>query len=193
MMAIKGVDRYENLSVQGGPREGAPVRFGDFVVPSATAWVMQPVGNSPKVRAEFEMRDGSAVCLSITVEATPKGRPVTTSDLESLPGLDRKGIDAFKALGTRVFDDDDWKAGVNSHRLEAIRRPSGLEVGRALRGRPDDELSRVAAVYRENIKGSPAQAVELAFGWTRRTADRRIRAARDRGLLPPTTRGKKRA
>jgi hypothetical protein len=192
-MAIKGIDRYENLSYAGGPRPGPPVRFGDYSVPAAVAWVTEPIGRSPAARAEFEMRRGSPVCLSVTITATPNGRPVTTADLESIPGLERKGLDAFKALGNRVFDDEDWREGRNLGRTDQVFTPSPRDLGTALRNRPDGELERVAAVYRDNIDNRPVEAVQEAFGFARRTADRRIKAARDRGFLPQTTQGRKKA
>jgi hypothetical protein len=192
-MTIKGIDRYENLSYEGGPRPGPPVRFGDYSVPVAVAWVTEPIGRSPAARAEFEMRRGSPVCLSVTITATPNGRPVTTADLESIPGLERKGLDAFKALGNRVFDDEDWREGRNLSRAGQLHTPNPKDVGTALRTRPDGELERVAAVYRDNIDNRPVEAVQEAFGFARRTADRRIKAARDRGFLPQTTQGRKKA
>ena len=192
-MAIKGIDQYENLSYEGGPRPGPPVRFGGFSVPAAVAWVSKPIGRSPSVRAEFEMRKGSPVCLSVTITATPKGRPVTTADLESIPGLERKGLDAFKALGNRVFDDEDWREGRNLQRAGQIWTPNPRDLGTALRNQPDDELERVAAVYRDNIGNRPAEAVHAYLDGSRRTADRRIKAARDGGFLPQTTKGRKKA
>jgi hypothetical protein len=198
-MTIKGIERYENLSAvnvaaDGSVDYGRPqVRFGDFSVPAAVAWVLTGVGRSPSVRAEFEMRKGVPVCLSVSVTATPKGRPVTTADLESLPGLERKGVDAFKALGNRVFDDEEWREGRNLHRIDQIRTPNQRDLGKALRRRPDDELERVAAVYRDNIDSRPVQAVQMTFRFSRSTADRRIKAARDRGFLPQTKKGQKKA
>jgi hypothetical protein len=190
---VRGKDGYENLSHMGGPREGPTVRFGDYRVPGAVAWVLEPIGRSPRVRAEFEMRDGIPVCLSVTIEATPDGRPVTTADLATLPGLDRKGLDAFQALGIRVFDDEDWGAGRNLHRYDAIHNPDPRQVRAALRSRSDDELERVAEVYRENVDAAPLEAVQAALGVSRRTASRRVDAARDRGFLPKTSQGKRKA
>jgi hypothetical protein len=198
-MTIKGIERYENLSAvnvaaDGSVDYGRPqVRFGDFSVPAAVAWVLTGVGRSPSVRAEFEMRKGVPVCLSVSVTATPKGRPVTTADLESLPGLERKGVDAFKALGNRVFDDEEWREGRNLHRGEEIWSPDPRELGAALRKPPDDDLERVATVYRDNIDSRPVQAVQMTFRFSRSTADRRIKAARERGFLPQTKKGQKKA
>ena len=198
-MAIRGTDRWENLGAvtighDGAVDYGRPgVRFGAYNVPAAAAWVLEPVGREPSVRAEFEMRDGTPVCLSVTIRATPHGRPVTTTDLATLPGLDRKGVDAFLNLATRIFDDEEWREGRNLERVDAIFHPARSDVSFALKSKPDDQLQRVADIYRENIDSNPTEAVEVILGLSRRTADRRIRLARDRGFLPETTRGKKKA
>jgi hypothetical protein len=166
-MAIKGRDRYENLSAvkvaaDGSVDYGLPyVRFGDFMVPSIVAWVSEPIGVSPSVRAEFEMRKGLPVCLSVTFTAAQKGRPITTADLESIPGLERKGLDAFKALGTRVVDNtpEDFQVGglvqtelviASIERKSQGMYPNPKDVTAALKKRSDDELERVAAIYRDN-------------------------------------------
>lgn len=190
---IKGRDRFENLSAAGGPREAPPVRFGGFVVPAAVAWVVEPIGRSPGVRAEFEMRGGQPVCLSVLVEATPGGRAVTTADLAGMPGLERKALDAFMALGTAVIEDDDWHAGRNLGRSQEVLQPDRRAVDRALKSRSDDELELVARVYRENVETSPLEAVQAALGVSRRTASRRVENARRRGFLPTTTQGKRKA
>lgn len=123
--------------------------------------------------------------------AMPAGNPVTTADLESLPGLERKAMDAFKALGSQVVpavaDDPHLKpaSGIGAITWQAFHAdPEALK--QALRSRPDDELANIARVYLENSHDRPVEAVQDAFGLERRTADRRIRAARDRGFLPPT-------
>lgn len=192
-MNLRGRDRYENLSHQGGPREGPPVRFGDYVVPSAAAWVLVPTGKSPGVRAEFEMRNGRPVCLSVAVQAVEGGRTVTTADLATLPGLDRKAIDTFRELGTRVYDDEDWREGRNLTRADAIMRPDRRAVAAALRQQSDEELQKVADIYREHVNQAPVDAVRDALDVSRATASRRIREARDRGFLPMTSQGKRRA
>jgi hypothetical protein len=166
------------------------VRFGQYVVPSAVAWILKPIGRGPAVRAEFEMQRGQPVCTSLEITAQPGGRPVTTADLAELPGLDRKAVEAFQALAVRTFDDH----GPNLGRGDAIFRPDRRKVREALGKPPDQELDEVARVYRDNIDNAPVQAVELAMPHlSRRTIDRRIREARDRGFLPKTTRGRKKA
>lgn len=192
-MVIRGRDRYEVLSYEGGPRPGPPVRFGEYVVPAAVAWVLEPVGRNPAVRAEFVMGRDGPECISVSITSAARGRPVTTADLAALPGLDRKGTDAFKAYASRAFDDDAWREGRNLDRIAAVYDVRARDVGEAMRGRSDDELAAVAEVYRAHIDDAPVEAVVSTFGYSRSTADRRIRAARKRGFLPKTSQGKRKA
>lgn len=54
------------------------------------------------------------------------------------------------------------------------------------------DLERVAAVYLEHVADKPVEAVAEDLDCSRATASRRIKAAADAGLLPPTTPGRKR-
>ncbi|SBS73712.1 hypothetical protein MHPYR_180007 [uncultured Mycobacterium sp.] len=54
-------------------------------------------------------------------------------------------------------------------------------------------LSQVAEVYRDNFDHAPAEAVARVFGVRPRMAHEYIKRARERGFLPPTTQGKKKA
>ena len=56
-----------------------------------------------------------------------------------------------------------------------------------------EELEMVARVYREHFDNNPTQKVETLLNYTTRTAARRVRQARDAGLLPDTSQGKKKA
>lgn len=60
---------------------------------------------------------------------------------------------------------------------------------------PGLTLDRVAVIYRDHAYpgGKPVEAVAKALGCSRSTASRRIKAAEHADLLPPTTKGKKRA
>ena len=62
------------------------------------------------------------------------------------------------------------------------------------RGVTKAELEQVAYIYKQNIhKKNPTEAVERNFGYSGRTASRRVKEAREAGLLPPTSQGRKRA
>jgi hypothetical protein len=205
-MPIRGKDRYENL-LPGAPRdakgeliEATTVRFGGYVVPRRVAWILEPVGGSPGVRAEFEMRRTGPACVAVSVTAQEGGRSITTADLATLPGLDRKALDAFTDRATMLSTEPDYQPEETIeaaiHRKSANLFPDRRRVRGTLEGHTDDELRQIADVYRHNMD-APVQAVHDAMGGepvvSRRTVDRRIREARDRGFLPPTTRGRKKA
>ena len=62
------------------------------------------------------------------------------------------------------------------------------------RGVTRAELEQVANVYRHNVDAKPVQQVAAIMGYgSERTAARRVQQARDAGLLPPTTPGKRKA
>ena len=60
-----------------------------------------------------------------------------------------------------------------------------------MRGATREELEAVAATYRANLGWNPTEAVQRIYGYTPRTASRRVQQARDAGLLPDTTQGRK--
>lgn len=78
---------------------------------------------------------------------------------------------------------------------DQTRRIRGfLQDLRAGRRRVSAELLRqVAEVYRANFDAAPTEAVARTFGVKQRMAHEYVRRARERGFLPPTTQGKKRA
>lgn len=83
-------------------------------------------------------------------------------------------------------------------------RPAGPAVTRQERRRIiDAEVEEAARLYREALrhheetgasgKAKPVEYVKKAGGWSQRTAARRIEQARERGLLPRTTKGRPKA
>lgn len=57
----------------------------------------------------------------------------------------------------------------------------------------DSFLKAVAEVYRENIHGAPTKAVANHFGVKDRMASKYVDRARQKGYLPPTKQGQKKA
>jgi Holliday junction resolvasome RuvABC DNA-binding subunit len=99
--------------------------------------------------------------------------------------LDKLAEDAFMELAVTVADNPfDWHIGRDQSKRKAAKQD--------VHTRGDAELKEVARVYRENVDSRPVEAVE-ALGYSRRTAARRIQQARLKGLLPPTTQGKRKA
>jgi hypothetical protein len=77
----------------------------------------------------------------------------------------------------------------HSRRIEGFLHD--LQVGR--RHVNTEVLRQVAQVYRANFDRAPTEAVARTFGVKQRMAHEYVRRARERGFLPPTTQGKKRA
>ena len=80
---------------------------------------------------------------------------------------------------------------VESQLADAANKLRGMRAGATTRGITPQLLERVARVYRANIDQNPNKAIELEFGVAQRTAAEYVSRARKRGLLPPTTRGRK--
>jgi hypothetical protein len=191
-VALSGQIRFENASAVTVAEDGSvdyglpPVQFGETVVPARVAYVIEGARSSPSLRVEYEIREGKPFCSSVHVEASSTGRSVRTGDLAALPGLERLGEEAFSELATRVPTENPFESFIGQDRHARQRARDDV------RSRGDEELKEVARVYRENIRGAPVTAVE-ALGFTRRTAARRIQSARDKGYLPKTTQGKRKA
>jgi hypothetical protein len=163
-----------------------PVTLGDTVMPARVAYVIEGSHSSPSLQIEFEIRKGQPVCVDVHVEASPGGRGIRTGDLNTLPGLDKLAEEVFLGFATKRPDPDkpfDWFI-----RGQQERKAAKQDV----HTRGDAELKEVVRVYRANVSGRPVAAVE-ELGYSRRTAARRIQQARSKGLLPPTTQGKRKA
>lgn len=91
-----------------------------------------------------------------------------------------------------------WENTLTSRGIPEFETPIAPRAFDALfsrkRGVTKAELEQVAYIYKQNIhKKNPTEAVERNFGYSGRTASRRVKEAREAGLLPPTTQGRKRA
>jgi hypothetical protein len=68
-----------------------------------------------------------------------------------------------------------------------------LRVGKGKRAVTSQLLRQVADIYRANVDKAPTEAVARTFGVRSRMASTYVQRARERGFLPPTTQGRKRA
>lgn len=190
-MALQGRTRFENLSAvkvndDGSVDYGGRVVFGDTSVPTRVAYLIEGTHSSPSLRVVFEIREGRPFCSGVHFEASARGRSIRTGDLTALPSLERLAEEAFAELAVRAEAENPFGAFIGDD--TARRRSARTDV----RDRGDAELKEVARVYRENVDGRPVAAVE-ALGYARRTAARRIQQAREKGYLPQTTQGKRKA
>lgn len=147
----------------------------------------------PPVRVDLYVHvDGSgrAHVRHFGVTSGDLGTPVTTRLLRRLPVdtllrevLDRATVKATLRpdIAPRAFqvegepDNQAWVSG----------GPPPVGRGRDI---PRDRVERAAQVYKDALRSgskAPGEVVRVTLGYSRATAARDIRAARERGLLPP--------
>lgn len=142
------------------------------------------------VRTGWAEVGGRAECVNIAIESVDDmPRPITTSLLRSVPFASLIEADALEQAGAgppamqaaegRLFT-----------RGRKVVGPGGSPLP------PAEVLAEVAAIYREAWGGqgparrNPTQAVAEKLAISRSAAAKRVRRARDAGLLPETTRGR---
>lgn len=82
-----------------------------------------------------------------------------------------------------------WPGGtVTKHRARAAVSVCSQQLRTAR-----ERLQEVDETYHEHIDDRPTEAVSHAFGISHRTAARYVQQARESGLLPDTTPGKRKA
>jgi hypothetical protein len=184
------------FTVEARPAAGY-VRLGDTLVPRKVTFTFAGDDDTPDLAARFEVRDGRPGCVEIRVIAKKNGRGVRTADLVTF-NVDALIVNAFRGLAQRetghtgagyavwgdVWARETENRAAQNDLYEARQRSRGT-VTTAV-------LEDVARVYRENADTAPTKAVEEFFGYSARTAARRVGQARTAGLLPPTTPGRKR-
>jgi len=113
---------------------------------------------------------------SLVVTATDPSHPVTTEALREI-------ADQLPALMSYTAHEAAF----------GLRDEMSMSDAVAAAGQRGDELARVAETYKRAVEQMlpPVVMVEKELGLTKATANRRIRKARDLGLLPPTGRESK--
>ncbi len=139
---------------------------------------------------KFEVnRWGRARCSRISMEATEAGA-ISGTALRLLP-LARIAENAVAAHEMFSYA---GKTSERTHRFDLkLNPPTRSHRGKRL---TDEYLRDVAAVYTAALEApgnghkKPAEAVEKAYSLSRGGAAKQIAAARERGFLPKTRRGK---
>ena len=113
---------------------------------------------------------------SLAVSATDSRNPVTAEVLREI-------ADELPGLMKYMADETGWGLTDEMSASDAV----------AATGELGDELARVAETYKRAVadRKPPVVMVEQELGLSKATANRRIRKARDLGLLPPTGRESK--
>jgi len=190
-MAWRGKTRVGSLF---GGQHGGLAKIGDVVVPRTAVYAHDGDEGEPDLEVRFEVRDGRPECVDFHVRAKPDGRGIRTADLQMVTNLDAIAVNLYAAV-TPVPDGNafNWMWRQTEENAERARR-AAYEARKARRGTVTSAaLEEVAKVYRKNLDSSPTRAVQLQLGYSERTAARRVQQAREAGLLPKTTQGKRRA
>jgi hypothetical protein len=182
-----------------GSRDSKLVRLaGDYAVPSRVEWKLTGTTGDPNLHAVFEVRDGRPECVEISIKAADKGRGLRTSDLEALQ-VDRMTVQGFTRFAMLAKYDPETNVTTSVPVTDERELWDALakvedSVKAPRRGVTRAELEQVAKIYRDNIDSSPTNAVQTLMGYgSHRTAARRVQQAEGAGLLPNTTKGKRRS
>lgn len=200
MFATEG-EKPGRIAGQLPDSDGSPLAEGEWSpsVRFLPAWVEFDLfgHNEPDTHFRVELRDAVPRLVELSFRAGPdqgevRQKHLRATELASLVNsIYRHWIFEVR---------DVWRDGPDGIAIPAI----GEEQHRVLRNLVDDMrtgrryvdaqlLREVAEVYRTNFEHAPAEAVARAFGVKPRMAHEYIKRARDRGFLPPTTQGKKKA
>lgn len=175
---------------------GAPIpitykgrRYG---VPRRVTMTLEGLRGSPDLRVECAVIDGVPGVREVHIVSKPDGEAIRDAHLNAI-ALDKIALQSFMDHAMDVSTDGEVAVLTPvSEGTEDVLRGQLDEAQKTGRGPSQAELTEVARVYRENSNNAPAAAVELRLGYSRRTAQRRIKQAEEAGLLPPTSQGKRR-
>lgn len=161
----------------------------DMLVPNFFVILIPATPDRPSIEIEADLVEGRFVCTKVRFTELPTGsaKGISGRDLARLP-LERLIIDAAGMMSKPV------EVGAAEDGSTMIRVPISpgsltgtqkrrLVATRPRRGRPKRApLEEVADAYSRRGK---LEDIQEQFGVSRSTAIRRLREARDKGLVPP--------
>ena len=153
-------------------------------------------GADPDMHVRVELRDGSPVLTELSFTSRPgqgqiQQKHLRQTDIGKLVTdlvVSTMRTDAMVPVG----EAPDVTA-LRQSKATARRFVDRQRLPRTRRVMTPEFLQQVAEVYRENINGKPTKAVADTFNVQSRMASKYVDAARQRGLLPPTKQGQKKA
>jgi hypothetical protein len=205
-----GIDKAPLFATEGGTpgritkrrpdSEGAPLVEGEWSpsVRFLPTWVEFDLygHDEPDFHCRIELRDDVPRLVELGWRASENQKEIRQKHLRATEVADIVNT-VYRTWVAEVRDvwSDKHGIGIPTIGDEQIRIIRNLvDDLRAGRRHINAELLRqVAEVYRANIDKAPAEAVARTFGVKQRMAHEYVRRARERGFLPPTTQGKKKA
>lgn len=147
---------------------------------------------APDIHGVFEIRAERPECVELTFRAKPDGRGLESMDFADIR-IDNLVVQAFAMFGAKLDADGNgvvFEAGeVTEEDAQRWLEATGPALERRQSRRPaaPSTIQSVATVYKTDATGAPIKAVQTYLGCSRSTAHRRVKDARDAGLLPPVT------
>jgi hypothetical protein len=183
----------QRVGAKFGGKHGGLAKVGDVVVSRVAVYAYDGDAGEPDLEVTFEVRDGRPECVDFHIRAKPDGRGIRTVDLQAVY-LDVLAANLYAAVAPAPGGSAlNWMWRRDEQTAARAQR-AVYEARKARRGTVTKAtLEDVAQVYREHLDSSPTRAVSLVFGYSERTAARRVQQARKAGLLPATTPGKRKA
>lgn len=176
--------------------DSAMTTVGDRRVPVQIQVEVRGGVAEPDLSLKIQVRQGVPVYTEVVLRARPDGPEIRAKDLTYIYLND--WLEQIVAACTFTQGESGhWMVqtiGGERGKAERVAAVANLRRVRTGRSRtPRERLLKIAETYREHVNDRPTEAVSRAFGVSHATAARYVRQARDAGLLPPTTPGKKKA
>lgn len=158
---------------------------GDRVIPRQMEASLPGANGQPRLTLFIEVIGGVPRLTHLHLDQVDDGREVRQKDLRILASLDEWVEVIVARCSSRVVDSGD-ESNVRASVVEGDIRPAMRVVGearkRSRRAMTEDVKRRIADVYNAADRYG-LEDVQAAFGVSRPTAARYIRAAREAGLI----------
>ena len=150
-------------------------------------------GADPDMHVRVELRDGSPVITELSWKSQPHQSDIRQKHLRKTDPA-KLATDLVVSMIEKPIDPSTADVKQLRETRRALRAfVERQQLPRQRRVMTSEFLQGVAQVYRANIDGKPTKAVGETFNVQSRMASKYVEAARQRGYLPKTERGKKKA
>ena len=147
-----------------------------WLMPAAVDYAFEGVAGEPSVRARFRIRDGKPTLVDLHITASPDGKAIENCHLRAID---------VGPWAINVFAQHVWEPTPDGGHVFSANEGHFGEAMNAVRNMDREaHLREIARVYLAHPRAGVRQ-VELVFDLERWTALRRVREAREAGLIPP--------
>lgn len=177
-----------NYSISHTAKLGKVVPLDGYIVPETVVTTLKGSGEIdgrkwPDMSFTFTVRDGAAVCVDFRINSKPSDRPIRTQDLTFI-NIDDLAVLSFMGLASKQVAPGHFQTSLQSDHQVAKQVRQKVELSYS---EPLAELRQVARIYCDpaNRKTPAHNVFQLMAYNSKETSNRRIKLARDKGLIPP--------